>query len=112
MNVAAMRVRILIQKNVSVTDKFGNHGSKWADYFSCWATPATSGRSAMETENAAHTQEANLLDFTVRWSTETAEVTSKEYRILLDGQLYDIYAIDEMGFKKHSRKFHTQLKAR
>ena len=33
----------------------------------------------------------------------------KEYRILHDGRIYNIRSVDEMGFKKNSRKFHTEL---
>jgi len=109
MNIAGMRVRITIQKNETVVDKYGNHKSAWTDYFSCWATATTSGRSAEETQNAGTTQEADKLDLTVRWCSETAAVNSKQYRILLLNRIYDITNIDEMGFKKNSRKFHTQL---
>ena len=109
MNIAGLRVRITIQKNTTVVDRIGNHTSAWKDYFSCWATAVSSGKSAEETQNAATTQEADRLDFTVRWSSETAEVNSKQYRVLLNGRIYNILNIDDMGFKRNSRKFHTQL---
>ena len=112
MDIAGMRNRITIQKSVIRRDKYRNHISTWEDYFTCWATCVTSGRSAEETHNAASTQDANLLDITVRYSSETAAVNSKEYRILLGGRIYDITSIDEMGFRKNSRKFHTELKER
>ena len=112
MNIAGLRVRITIQRNETVTDRYGNHKSTWTDFFSCWATAVTSGLSASEKEAAGQTVEANRLDFTVRWSTETASVTSKQYRILLDDRIYDILGIDEMGFKHNSRKFHTELTER
>lgn len=112
MDVAALRVRITIQKNETVVDSYGNHTPGWEDYFPCWATATASGRSTSETEIAAHTQDSDLLDFTVRYCPEVAAVNSKEYRILLDGSIYDITSIDEMGFKKNSRKFHTEKKAR
>ena len=109
MNIAGMRVRITIQKNETVVDKYGNHKPAWTDYFSCWATATTSGMSAEETQNAGTTQEADKLDLTVRWCSEIAAVNSKQFRILLLNRIYDITNIDEMGFKKNSRLFHTQL---
>ncbi len=109
MNIAGMRVRITIQKNGTVTDQYGNHSSQWNDYFSCWATALTGGRSAEETQNAGTTQEGDRLDFTVRYCSETAAVNSKEYRIMLGGRIYNILNIDEMGFKHNSRKIHTEL---
>ena len=81
MNISGLRVRIIIQKNETVVDKYGNHKSAWADYFSCWATATMSGKSAQETANAGYTQEADRLDVTVRWSSETAAVNEKQYRV-------------------------------
>ena len=49
---------------------------------------------------------------TVRYSSETAAVNSKQYRVLLGGRIYNILSIDEMGFKHNSRKFHTELTER
>ncbi len=112
MNIAGLRVRITIQKNETVTDKYGNHKSIWQDYFTCWATAVTSGLSSSEDEAAGHTVEADRLDITVRWSSETAAVDSKGYRILLGGRIYNILSIDEMGFRHNSRKLHTELSER
>lgn len=112
MNIAGLRVRITIQKNETVVDKYGNHTSVWTDYFSCWATAVTSGLSSKEEEAAGHTVEADRLDFTVRWSSETAVVNSKQYRVMLGGRIYNILSIDEMGFKHNSRKLHAQLSER
>ena len=102
MNIAGLRVRITIQKNETVVDRIGNHTSAWVDYFTCWATAVTSGLSTSEKEEAGHTVE-------VRHSSETAAVNSKQYRILLQGRIYNILNIDEMGFKHNSRLFHTVL---
>ena len=112
MNIAGLRVRITIQKNETVVDRYGNHTSSWTDFFSCWATAVASGKSAEETQNAGYTQEADRLDITVRWSSETAAVNAKEYRILLGGRVYNIVSIDDMGFRHNSRKFHTVLTER
>ena len=112
MNIAGLRTRIMIQKNETVIDKYGNHKSDWVDYFKCWATAVTSGLSASEEETAARTAEADRLDFTVRYSSETAAVNSKQYRILLGDRIYNILSIDEMGFKHNSRKLHTELSER
>ncbi len=112
MNISGLRVRITIQKNETVVDKYGNHKSEWTDFFSCWASAVTSGLSASERESAGHTTEADKLDITVRYSTETEEVNSKQYRVLLAGRIYNILSIDEMGFKRNSRKLHTELSER
>ncbi len=112
MDIAGLRVRITIEKNETVVDKYGNHKSEWTDYFSCWATAVSSGLQTSEEESAGHTVEADKLHFTVRYSSETAAVNSKQYRIRLGERIYNILSIDEMGFRHNSRKFHTQLKER
>ena len=112
MNIAGLRVRVSIQKNETVVDKYGNHKSEWRNYFTCWATAVTSGLSSSEDESAGHTVEADRLDITVRYSTETAAINSKQYRILLGERTYNILSIDEMGFKRNSRKLHTELTER
>ena len=109
MDIGALRTRITIQKNETAVDQYRNHSSVWKDWFSCWATAVASGKSAEETQNAATTQEADRLDFTVRWCSETAVVNTKQYRVLLDGRIYDIRSIDEMEFGKRGRKLHTEL---
>ena len=112
MNVAALRIRITIQKNTTVVDSIGNHTSDWENYYTCWATATSNGKSSEETTNAAHTEEADRMDFTVRWSSETEAVNSKQYRVLLGDRIYDILSIDDMGFKRKSRKLMTRLTER
>ena len=110
MNIAGLNVRIMIQKNETVTDRIGNHRSVWTDYFPCWAT--ASDQTGDESEEASQTRDTERMDFTVRYCSEIAAVTSKGYRILLGDQIYNITYIDEMGFRKNSRKFQTELEAR
>lgn len=107
MNVAGLNVRILIQKNETEIDKIGNHTTVWKDYFSCWAT--CSGQSGEESDEAGQTLEEDRMDFTVRYCSETAAVVSKEYRILLNGRIYNIDHVDDMGFRRRSLKFHASL---
>ena len=59
-----------------------------------------------------HAHEADRLDITVRYSSETAAINSKQYRVLLAGRAYDILNIDDMGFRHNSRKLHTRLRER
>ena len=110
MNIAGLNVRIMIQKNETVTDRIGNHRSAWTNYFSCSAT--ASDQTGDEGEEAAQIKEEDRIDFTVRYCSETAAVTAKGYRILLGERIYNITHVDDMGFRKNSRKFMTKLEAR
>ena len=95
MNIAGLNVRIMIQKNETVTDRIGNHKSVWTDYFSCWAT--ASDQTGEEGEEASQTKETDRMDLTVRYCSE---------------RIYNITHVDDMGFRKNSRKFMTKLEAR
>ena len=112
MDIGGLNVRITIQKNETVVDRYGNHKAVWTDHFSCWASAVTSGLSTKEEESAGHTVEADRLDITVRWCSEISAVNSKQYRVKLGERIYNILSIDEMGFKRHSRKLHTELTER
>ena len=112
MNVSGLNVRVTIQKSVAKKDKYRNRISVWEDYFSCWASVVSSRQNADETQNAGYTQEADRLDLTVRWCSETAAVNSKQYRIIIGERIYNITGIDEMGFRHNSRKFHVELTER
>ena len=109
MNVAGLRTRIIIQRNETVTDQWGNHTSAWTHYFTCWATALTSGLQSGETEVTGQINEGDRLDFTVRYCSETAAVDSIHYRIILGDRIYIILSIDDMGFKHHSRKLKCEL---
>lgn len=103
MEIAAMNVRVMFQKNETVTDKYGNHKNAWADYFSCHAT--ISGENGQEQAVVGETVENTDMNVTVRWCSETAAVTSTGYRIVFGDEMYDILGIDHLNYKKNALKF-------
>ena len=103
MNIAAMNVRVTIQKNVVVTDKYGNHKNTWTDYFFCYAT--ISGESGQEQAVVGQTVEHTDMNVTVRYCKETETVTSTGFRIIFRDEIYDILGIDHLNFKKHGVRF-------
>lgn len=107
MNIAALNVRITIQQNQTKIDDIGNHLNAWNDYFTCWAT--CSNQTGSEVDEAGQVMEEDRMEMTVRYCSETAKVTSKNYRILLGNRIYNIDHVDDMGFKKHSIKLHCSL---
>lgn len=95
MDVAAMNVRIMFQKNEAVSDSIGNHTNTWVDYYSCHATISDSqGKSSAESEAAGQT------------------VDTTGFRILWDGGIYDILKVDHLNNKKHALKFKCQKAGR
>ena len=106
MNVSALRSKVVFQKNVAVTDKYGNHKNAWTDYYTCFATIGGEGlASSKEAEVAGVIVEDFSLTVTVRYCEKVAAITSTEYRVIFMGEIYDITNIDHMNFRKRSLKF-------
>lgn len=103
MKIALMNLRILIQKNTTITDAIGNHRNEWQDYYSCYAT--ISGEGGSEKADAGQTVANQSGAFTVRWCEETDAVTSDGFRILYGGEIYNITRIDHQNNRHKSLKF-------
>ena len=103
MDIAAMNVRVTLQKNEVITDKYGNHKNTWTDYFSCYAT--IGGETGQEQAIVGETVENTDMNVTVRYCKETAAVTSTKYRLVFMDEIYDILAVDHLNFKRHGLKF-------
>ena len=106
MNISMLNKRITFQKNETVTDEIGNHLNTWSDDFSCMAT--ISGESGKETLDAGTLTEHADLAFTVRSFKKTRAVTTTGYRIVMDGETYDILAIDHFAYNRKALKFRCQ----
>lgn len=103
MNIAAMRVRVTFQKNAVTVDKYSNHKNEWTDYYSCYTT--ISGENGQEQAIVGETVENTDMNVTVRYCSETVAIISTKFRIVFEGELYDILGIDHLSFKKHAIKF-------
>ncbi|MCH3955485.1 MAG: phage head closure protein [Eubacterium sp.] len=109
MNIALLNERILIQKAEVTSDAIGNRISTWKDYFSCYA--GVSSESPKEETAAGATWDESLIDFTVRWCSETETLRSKGYRVLFRDAVYSIEGIDHMNYKKRAIKLHCRRNA-
>lgn len=113
MDVAAMNVRIMFQKNQTVSDAIGNRTNRWADYYSCHATISDSqGKSSAESEAVGQTVAHPDISFTVRFCRKVMSVDTTGFRILWDGGIYDILKVDHLNNKKRALKFKCQKAGR
>lgn len=103
MDIAALNVKIMFQKNETVVDSIGNHKAAWSDYFSCHAT--VSGEGGTEAAVAGQIVENADIAFTVRYCKAANAVTATGYRIVFQGELYNILSIDHLRFKRNALKF-------
>ena len=106
MDIAAMNVRITFQKQDVVVDEIGNRTNEWADYYSCFATISnSSGKTDTESEGAGVTLDELDVGFTVRFCQKTFAVNSTGYRIIWNGEVYNIVKVDYLNMKKRGLKF-------
>ena len=106
MDIAAMNVRITFQKQDVVVDDIGNHSNEWTDYYSCFATISnSSGKTDTESEGAGTTLDELDIGFTVRFCQKTFAVNSTGYRIIWNGEVYNIVKVDYLNMKKRGLKF-------
>ena len=75
-------------------------------YSHCWATPVQSGGS--EKQEAGTTNSTEALDFTVRYAECLEGLDSTKLRIRHGDDLYNVTAIDPMGFHHRSLKFRCE----
>lgn len=106
MDIVRLNVKILFQKSSVMVDAVGNNKNDWTDYYSCHAT--VSGEGGSEKAVAGLIATDSDLVFTVRYCKTTAGITVDEFRVLLDGSIYNIVSIDHLNFKKKSLKFKCQ----
>ena len=106
MNSARMNVRVEVQKNTVTTDKYGNHKNTWEPYLSCYAT--VSGETPKEETDAGLTVDDSKTDFTIRFCRAASTITSTGYRVIFDGETYDILGVNHMNVKNKGIKLLCQ----
>lgn len=110
MKIELLNVRIQIQKNSVVVDKYGNHKNEWVPYYSCSAT--VSSESPKEETDAGLIVDDSKIDFTIRFCQKAAAVTSTGYRVLFRDVPYDILGVDHMNYKRKAVKLLCQKASR
>ena len=106
MKIELLNVMIQIEKNSLVRDRFGNHKNTWVPFYACHAT--VSAESPKENSEAGLIIDGSKADFTVRYCSAAAVVTTTEYRIVFNGQIYNILGVDHMNYRRQSVKYRCQ----
>lgn len=103
MEIAALNVKIMFQRNTPVADHIGNHRNVWTDYYGCHAT--VNGEGGAESTEAGTTTDHAQIAFTVRFCRAASRVDTTGYRVLFQGEPYNILSIDHLNYKKKALKF-------
>lgn len=96
MDIGSMRQRITIQKATVVTDEIGNRVNRWEDYHSCFAYVNLA--SGKEYEAAGQTLPGDSVVFTLRWCKKLADMDCGSFRVLFQGQLFNLVCVDNVQY--------------
>ena len=91
MEIGTLNQRIAFLEHSTKVDGIGNHTARWEEVFSCWAAVDVKGSS--ENSETGVTKEVQILEFTVRQSSQTANISTSANRILFQNCIYDIKSV-------------------
>ena len=103
MDISMLNRKVTFQKNALVTDEIGNHLNEWADHYSCMAS--VSDESGREERDAGMKIPESEMSVTVRYCGKTSVMNTDDYRIVMDGDIYDIQSIDHLRYRKKALRF-------
>ena len=110
MEIAKLRSRITIQQATVQTDAIGNHANAWADYWSCAAYANLA--SGKEYSTAGQTLGSDTLVFEIRWCERLRALDSTKFRVLFNGNIYNIISVDDVQFRHERLKLTAQRERR
>lgn len=95
MEISTLNQRITILEHSTKVDGIGNHKARWDEAFSCWAAVSmrNSVNSSTEQTDAGVTKEIQTLEFTIRQTPQTANLSTTAHRLMFRGILYNIIGI-------------------
>ncbi len=109
--IARYNERITVQKNETVTDKLRNRSCVWKDYYPCWAYCSTYqyDEEGGSENSKATTKPEQTITFEVRWCEELKNIDSTHYRVVFNGDIYNIISVDGMNHQKKKIRFRSKL---
>lgn len=102
MIIARLNERIEIERSTIFVDENKNHLKTWVRWFSCAACVDT--YQGNEKSGADAVRKKEVITFTVRYCSETAVVTSTDYRVKFRGCTYNIRSVDPMNYRRECIK--------
>lgn len=91
MEIGRLNQRITILEHSTKVDNIGNHKAQWDELFSCWAYAVV--KSSSEATDAGVTKESQSMEFTIRQTSHTVNLSTSAHRIQFRGVIYNIESI-------------------
>ena len=109
-NIARYNERITIQKNAVASDRLQNRINAWTDYYSCYTYAST--YQFDEEQPKETTKQEQTISFEVRWCHELRNIDSVHYRVLFNGDIYNIINVDMMNHQRKIIRIRSKLEKR
>lgn len=95
MEIGKMNQRITVLEHHTRVDNIGNHITQWEKIFSLWAyvSMRNSVNSSTEQTDAGVTKEVQSLEFTIRQTPDTVNLSTTTHRIQFRGRQYNLVSI-------------------
>ena len=110
MNIGRLNVWIELQKSTVTTDKYANRKNAWEPYYACYAT--VTNEAPTEESAAGQIVDNSKADFTIRYCEAAAAITATGYRVMFDGEPYNILGVDHMNYGRKAIKLLCQKVSR
>lgn len=91
MEIGTLNQRITILEHHTRVDGIGNHKAQWEEAFSCWAS--VNVNSSSEINETGVTKEQLSIEFTIRQTPQTVNLSTTAHRIQFRGLCYNIDSI-------------------
>lgn len=102
MNSGMLRQKVKIQKYEKGQDEIGNPKGQWIDYKTLYAY--VNGISGKEYWAAATVHQENTIEFVFRWKPFFCNLNTREYRLVFNGNMYNITLIDNIQYRNKTVK--------
>jgi len=107
--IEGLRCRIVIQQTHTGTDAVGNHKAVWEDYYKCYAY--ANNLSGAEFFAAKQIGAEVEVDFIIRYCKKVSTLKSDKFRIIFNGEIYNITFVDNVQYKNKTLKLRAKREA-
>ena len=108
MDAGAYGKLIKIQKLSTTHDEIGNPEEKWMEWKEAYAY--VNGLSGSEYWEAAATHQQDTVEFIFRWHPFFNKMDTRNFRLIFEGKIFDIYLIDNLKYKNQTVKIRGMAK--
>lgn len=93
MEIGKLNQKVIFLENTTEIDEIGNHISRWAESFQCWASVSVTNTN--EKSDAGVTKQNQNFKFIIRQTTDRLRINSTTHMIIFRGKIMNITGVKE-----------------